>query len=75
MEKLLSEMKVKNNQTIRKEDLVIGMEYTTTGIKCFTTKYGKKIVIIINFKGEMVDLFASKRFDSNAADLERHLQD
>ena len=47
------------------------MEYTITGMKCVTTKYGKKNVIIIDFKGEMVDLFALNRFDSKAADLEK----
>jgi len=41
-----------------------------TGMKCVLTKYGNKSVTIINFDGEMVDLFAPKRFDSKSADLE-----
>ena len=32
----------KYNRTIRKEDLDIGMEYTITGMKCVTNKFGKK---------------------------------
>ena len=62
MEKLLSETKMENkyNQTIRKGKLDIGMDYTITGMKCVTTKYGKRLVIFIDFKGEMVDLFAPK---------------
>ena len=47
------------------------MEYTIKPIKYITTKYGKKIVITIDFKGEMVYLFAPKRFDSKAAHLEK----
>ena len=56
MEKLLSEMKVENkyNRTIRKEDLVIGLEYTIKAMKSATAKYGKKIVIFIDFKGGTV---------------------
>ena len=59
MEKLLSETKIKDkrNRTIRKEHLVIGMEYTMNGMKCVTPKYGNKLGISIDFKGEMVDLF------------------
>ena len=66
-------MKIENkyNRTIRKQDLDIGREFTITGMKCVTTKYGKKIVIIIDFKGEMVELFAPKRFYSKAADIEK----
>ena len=47
MEKLFGEMKMvyKCNRTIRKEDLDIGMEYTITGMKCITTKYGNKLLI------------------------------
>ena len=69
MEKLLSEMKMENkyNRTGRKEDLDIGMECTITGKKCFTTKYEKKLVIIIDCKGEMIDLFVPKRFDSKSS--------
>ena len=47
------------------------MEYTIKGTKCFKTKYGNEVVIIIDFNGEMVDLFAPKLFDSKAADLEK----
>ena len=57
-------MKNKHNRTIRKEDLDIGIEYTITGVEYLATEYGKKVVIIFYFKGEMVDLFAPKRFDS-----------
>jgi len=46
------------------------MEYTITGIKWVAPKHGKKITIIIDFKGEMVDLFAPNRIDSKADDLE-----
>ena len=76
MEKLLIETKMENkySQTIKKEGLDIGREYTIKGVKCFTTKYGKKIVIIIDLKGEIVDLLAPKRFDSKAADLEKKLK-
>jgi len=75
MEKLLSEMKMekKYNRTTRKEDLDIGMEYTIKEMKCITTKYGKKLVITIDFKAEIVDLFVTKRFDSKAADLQKKL--
>ena len=61
----------KYNGTNRKEDLDIGMEYTVTGMKCVTTKHEKKIVIIIDFKCEVIDLFAVKHFGSQAADLEK----
>jgi len=47
------------------------MEYTIKATKCVTTKYGKKTFITIDFKGEMVDVFAPKRFDSKAADLDK----
>ena len=67
-------MENKYNRTIRKEDLDIGMENTIKAMKFVTTKYWSKIVIIIDFKGEMVDLFALKRFNSKAADLEKKLQ-
>ena len=30
-------------------------------MKCVATKYGKKLVITIDFKGEMTHLFAPKR--------------
>ena len=43
-------------------------------MKCVTTKYGKKILIIIDFNGEIFDLFAPKRFDSKAADLKKKLK-
>ena len=46
------------------------MEYTITRMKCVTTKYGNKVVITIDFKGEMVNLLAPRHFDSKAADLE-----
>ena len=71
MEKLLSEIEMENkyNRTVWKEDLDIGIECTIKGMKCVTAKYGEKIVIIIDFKGEMVNLFATKYFDSKAADL------
>ena len=39
-------MENKYNRSIREDDLDIGMEYTTEAMKCMTTKYGKKIVII-----------------------------
>ena len=46
MEKLLSEMKKENKYklTIKKEDLNIGMISTIEGMKCFTTKYGEKLL-------------------------------
>ena len=34
----------------------------------------EKIIIIIDFRGEMVDLFAPKRFDSKAADLKNEIK-
>ena len=73
MEKTLSEMEIENkyNRTSRKEDLVIEMGYTITGTKCVTTKYGKKLVIIIDLKGEMGGLFAPKSFDAKSAYLEK----
>ena len=61
----------KHNRTFWKQNLNTGMEYTIKGMKCVTTKFTKKIAIIIDFKGEMVDLFAPKRFDSKATDLEK----
>ena len=48
-----------------------GMEYTIKGTKRVTTKYGNKLVIIIDFKGKMADKFAPKRFDSKAVDFEK----
>ena len=33
----------------------------------------KEIVIIIDLKGEMIDLFAPKRFNNKAADLEKKI--
>ena len=56
-----------------KEDLDIGIEYAIKGMKCVTTKYGREILIIIDFKSEMVDTFAPKRFDSKAADYKKEL--
>ena len=76
MEKLLNEttIEIKYHRIIRKEDLDIGMEYTIIGIKWLAAKHGKTITIIIDFKGEMVDLVAPKRFDSKADDLEKKLK-
>ena len=73
MDKRLSDIKFENkhNRTIRKEDLDIKMEYTIKAMKCVTPKYRKKIIITIDFKGEMAGLFAPKCIDSNAADLEK----
>ena len=65
-------MENKNSQTIRKEDLDIGTKYPINIMKCVKTKYENKIVITINFKGEVVDIFAPKRFYSTAADLQRN---
>ena len=50
------------------------MEYTITGIKWVAAEHGKTITIIIDFKGEMVDLFAPKRFDSKADDLDEKIK-
>ena len=50
------------------------MEYTIIGIKWVAAKRGKTITIIIDFKGEMVDLYAPKRFVSKADDLEKKLK-
>jgi len=49
-------MKIENkyNRTIRKEDLDTRMEYTIKTLKYVTTKYVNKLVITIDFKGEMV---------------------
>ena len=47
------------------------MEYTIIGIKWVAAKHGKTITIIIDFKGEMVDLFSPKRFDSKADDFDK----
>ena len=60
MEKLLNEIKMdkKYNRTISKEYLDIAMGYTITGMKCVTTKNGNKLVVTIDFKDEMVYLFA-----------------
>ena len=76
MEKLLSEMKMENkyNRNISMEHLDIGMENTIIGMKCVTSKYGKKLVVTIDFKSEIVDLFAPKRFDTKAADLEKQFK-
>ena len=52
MEKRLREMKTENKygRTIRNEDLDIGMKYTIKAMICVTIKYGKQIVIIIDFR-------------------------
>ena len=73
MEELLSEMEMVNkyNRINRKQNLGIGMESTNTGMGCVRIKYGNKHVITINFKGEMVDLFAPKHFDFKPTDLEK----
>jgi len=47
-------MENKYNRTIRKEDLDIGMECTITGMKYITTEFGKKLVIIIDFKSDLL---------------------
>ena len=75
MEQFWREMKIgkKYNRTIRKEYLDQGIEYESKEMKCITTKYGNKLVIATNFKGEMVDLFAPKRPDSAAADLKKRI--
>ena len=39
-------------------------------MKCVITKNGSKLLITIGFKGEIVYIFAPKRLDSIAADLE-----
>ena len=62
-------MENKYNRNIRKEDLDIAMEYVIAEMKCLT-RYGKKLAITIDFKGVMVILFAPKRFDSKADDIE-----
>ena len=50
------------------------MEYIIKRMEWVTTKYRKKTVIIIDFKGEMVDLFAPKCSDSKAAYFEKKLK-
>ena len=40
-------------------------------MKCVTIEYGNKLVFTIDFKSEMVDLFALNHFDSKEADLEK----
>jgi len=67
-------MEEKYNRNVRKEDLDIEMEYVIAEMECLTTRYGKKIAIIIDFKGVMVCIFAPKRFDSKAADIENKLK-
>ena len=47
------------------------MEYTIIRIKWVAAKDRKTITIIIDFKGDMVDLFSPKRFDSKADDFEK----
>jgi len=72
MKDFLSEMKMENKciWIIEKEYLNIGIESKIKGMKCVVTKYGKKLVIIYDFKREMTDLFGPKCFDSKAADHE-----
>ena len=48
----------------------LGVCYETKAMKCVKTKYGNKLVITVDFKGEEV---APKRFDSKAADFEKKL--
>jgi len=67
-------MENKCDQTIRKKASDIEMEHTILGMKCGTTNYGNTLVITIDFKGEMVVLFAPKRFDSKAADVEKKFE-
>ena len=43
-------------------------------MKRVKTKYGKKLVINISFKGEAVDIFSPKRFDSTALSLKRNFK-
>ena len=43
-------------------------------MKCVTTKYEKKLIITISFKGEAVDIFTPKRLDSKAAEFENKLK-
>ena len=76
MANILREMKIENkhDQTIRTEDLDIGMEYTIIGMNNVTNIYEYKLVTTVDFKGETVDLFAHKCFDSKAADLEKEFQ-
>ena len=76
MEEGLSEMVMVNkcNWTFRKDDIDTGMEYTVTGMKCVTTINGKKLVVIIHFKDEMVGLCTPKRFNSKAAGLEKKMR-
>ena len=66
MENLLGEIKIENNynQTVKKEGLDLGIEYEIKAMKCVKTKYGNKLAITISFKGEAVDIFAKKQFDS-----------
>ena len=62
------------NRTIRKDNLDIRMEYMITGMKCVRTRNGNKLVITIDFEGEMGWSIAPKRFDSKAADLLKKLK-
>ena len=73
MDKLISEMKKENkySRTTRQEELDIGTEYLIKALKCVETKHRNKIVIIIDFKGEMVHLFTPKYFDSKTSDLDK----
>jgi len=50
------------------------MEYTITGMKCVTTKFGNKFVITIHFKGEMVDISALSVLFLKQLILKRNLQ-
>ena len=43
-------------------------------MKYAKAKYGKKLVININFKGEVVEKFAPKQIDSTVADFEKKLK-
>ena len=43
-------------------------------MKCVTAKYGYKLVIAINFEGDIDDLFPPKCCDSKAADLKNKLK-
>ena len=65
-------MENKYYRNIRKEDFDIEMVIRSQKWNLLQLNT-KKIVIIIDFNGEMVDLFAPKCFDSKAVDFEKKL--
>ncbi len=59
----------KYNETIRKEELVLGLKYTIVKMRIAKTKYGDKLVVVINHNDKPCDLFITQKYNAIANEL------